>query len=183
MIDQTTIEHYKEALKIRRELVEIDKSFKPKLADALNNLGVAYRGKGLLDQAIQQFTEALEIRRDLVEIDECFKPKLAKALDNLANTYYGKGSLDQAIECYEEALEIHRKLVEVESNFNFRFMTSLILLGIAFGLRGTEEDKVRSKRLQIEVRSILEDPVAIKRSQYPDLVSLARILDSLVSEN
>ena len=62
------IKHYREALKIRRELVELDPSFKPKLADALNNLANAYYTQGLLDQAIEHYNEALKIRREQVAI-------------------------------------------------------------------------------------------------------------------
>ena len=71
MLDQA-IEHYKEALKIRRELVEIDENFKPKLADTLNNLANAYYEKGLLNQAIEHYKEALKTRRELAEKDEKF---------------------------------------------------------------------------------------------------------------
>ena len=45
MLDQA-IEHYKEALKIRRTLAEIDPNFKPKLANAINNLANAYHSGG-----------------------------------------------------------------------------------------------------------------------------------------
>jgi len=182
MLDQA-IEHYRGALKIRRELVELDESFKPKLADALSNLANAYYGKGLLDQAIEHYKEALKIRRELVESDACFKPKLADALNNLANAYYGKGLLDQAIEHYKEALKIRRESAETVESISLRFMTTLILLGIALGTRGTEEDKVLSKKLQNEVKSMLEDSVVIRSPQYPEVVSLAKILDSLVGEN
>ncbi len=138
---------------------------------------------GLLDQAIEHYKEALKIRRELVEIDESFKPKLADALNNLANAYYGKDLLDQAIEHYDEALKIRRELLETVESFSIRFTTSLILLGITFGMRGREEDKARSKKLQTEAKSMLEDPVVIRSPQYPDLVTLARILASLVGEN
>lgn len=76
----SAIEHYKEAIRIRRELVEIDKSFKPKLADALNNLANAYYRKGLLDEAIANYKEALRIRRELVEIDRRYLVQLTTSL-------------------------------------------------------------------------------------------------------
>jgi tetratricopeptide (TPR) repeat protein len=179
LLDQA-IEHYQEALKIRRELVEIDACFKPKLANVLNNLGVAYRDKGSFDRAIEHYQEALKIRRELVEIDASFKPKLANILNNLANAYYSKGLLDQAIEHYQEALKIRRELVE--NDFRLQFTTSLIFLGIALGTRGTEEDKVRSKKLQVEAKSMLHDSAFIESPQYPSLISLAKILDSIVGE-
>jgi tetratricopeptide (TPR) repeat protein len=140
-------------------------------------------GYSMLDQAIEHYKEALKIRRELAEIDESFKPKLANALNNLANAYYGKGLLDQAIEHYKEALKIRRELAEKDEKFRLQFTTSLIFLGIAFGTRGTEEDKVSSKKLQTEAKSMLQDPVVISSPQYPDLVSLAKILDSLVGKN
>lgn len=181
LLDQA-IEHYNEALKIRREQVEIDKTYKPKLTDALNNLGVAYRNKGLLDRAIEHLKEALSIRRELVEIDEIFKPKLANTQNNLAITYYRKGNHDEAIEHYKEALKIRRELIRKEEHNKPQFLTSLILLGIATATRKTEEDKILSKEMQIEAKIMLQDPIITKSPQYPDLVSLAKIFESLIKE-
>lgn len=178
-LDQA-IEHYEEALKLRREMVEIDACFKPKLANALSNLGLAYRDKGLLDTAIMHFREALGIRRELVGIDSSFKPKLANSLSNLANAYYSKGLLDEAIEHYKEALKIRRELVE--NDFRLQFTTSLILFGIALATRGIEEDKIASKKLQAETKLMLQDHDVITSPKHTDLVSLAKILDSLVDE-
>ena len=178
MIDQA-IEYYKEALKIRRELVDADSGSKTKLANALSNLGLAYRGKGFFDEAIEKFREALQIRRELVEIDASFKPKLANLLSNLANAYYSKGLLDQAIEFYKEALKLRRELVE--NDFTVQFTFSLILLGIAFGTRGLEDDKTRAKNLYNEAKSMMQEPSVIRSPQYPDMVNLAEILYSLVA--
>ena len=95
----------------------------------------------------------------------------------------GYSMLDQAIEHYKEALKTRRELAEKDEKFRLQFTTSLIFLGIAFGTRGTEEDKVSSKKLQTEAKSMLQDPAVIRSPQYPDLVSLAKILDSLVGKN
>ena len=160
-------------------MVKIDASFKPNLANALSNLGLAYRDKGL-DKAIEHYKEALRIRRELVEIDVSFKPKLANVLSNLANAYYSEGLLDEAIERYKESLKIRRELVE--NDFRLQFTTSLVLFGIALATRGTEEDKITSKKLQTEAKLMLQDPDVLGNPKHPDLVRLAKILDSFVGE-
>ena len=50
-------------------------------------------------------------------------------------------------------------------------------------MRGKEEDKVRSKKLQTEAKAMLKDPIVIRSPQYPDLIALEKILDSLVGDN
>ena len=122
----------------------------------------------------------LRIRRELVEIDASFKPKLANTLNNLANACYSKGLLDDAVEYYKEALKIRRELVE--QDYTLQFATSLILLGIALATRGSEEDKLSSKKLQNEAESLLQNPVVVGSSRYYDLETLAEILNSLVGE-
>lgn len=136
----------------------------------------------MLDQTIEHYKEALRIRRELVELDESFKPKLADALNSLANAYYCKGLLDQAIEHYKETLKIRRELVMTSESDRLRFATSFILLGIALGTRGTNEDRVKAKELQTKAKSMLQDQVFIGHPQYSNLLSLVKILDSLVSE-
>ena len=111
MLDQA-IEHYKEALRIRREFVEIDASFKPKLADALSNLANAYYSRGLLDQAVEYYKEALKVRRQLVEVDKKLKPKFANTLDNIGGACIEVWvCLIKRSNTTKEALRIRRELV------------------------------------------------------------------------
>lgn len=174
---------YFEAIAVIRELVKIQVGYKARLADLLNNIGMAYRSKEMFDEAGESLEECVEIRRGLSEFDTIYTPKLGNALHNLANVYYVKGSLDQAIETYQETVQIRRSLFEKNLTFKVEFLSSLILLGIASGSRGTEEDELLFRKILVEAKLLLKDSDILVNPRYPELVRLVEILDSLVDEN
>jgi tetratricopeptide (TPR) repeat protein len=68
----------------------------PELADAYNNRGIAYAGKGELDRAIEDYNTAIKLN-----------PELADAYYNRGIAYRDKGELDRAIEDYKPiAIEV-----------------------------------------------------------------------------
>jgi tetratricopeptide (TPR) repeat protein len=177
------IESYLEAIALNRELVKIQVCYKARLADLLNNIGLAYRSKAMFHEAVESLEECVAIRRELTEFDLIYRPKLGNALHNLANVYYVKGSLDQAIEAYQETVQIRRSLFEKKETFKVEFLSSIILLGIASGSRGTYEDRLLIRKMRVEAKLLLEDSDVFSNPRYPELVRLVEILDSLVSEN
>ncbi len=75
-------------LKMYKMALEID----PKFPRALNNLGVAYKRRGRVNDAIEQYMLALEA-----------DPKFADARSNLGSAYYSMGRVEDAIHQFELA--------------------------------------------------------------------------------
>ena len=66
-----------------------------KVAEVLNNRGMAYRSKDDIDRAIQDYNRAIQIN-----------PKFASAFNNRGVAYDLKGDYDQAIQDYEQAIKL-----------------------------------------------------------------------------
>ena len=66
-----------------------------------NNLGIAYRKKGLLDEAIKHYLIAISLNPDSVEFH-----------NNLGNAYGIKGLIDEAIKELQIALSINEDYAE-----------------------------------------------------------------------
>lgn len=75
-----------------------------------NELGIAYRFKGKLAEAIEAYKSAL--LRD---------PHNPVILNNLGFTYYLKNNYDQAIECYQNALKLAPFFKEAHSNLSLAY--------------------------------------------------------------
>jgi len=111
----------------------------PKSDLAHDNLGIAYKEKGMFDEAIQEFEKAIEINPNLdiahynlgtmygtvgmydeaihhLERSLEINPKNAEAYNNLGTVYGRKGLHDEAIEQFKRALEINPKDVEAYCN-------------------------------------------------------------------
>ena len=71
-----------------------DIELNPNDAQAHNNRGIAYAGKGDCDNAIRDFTKAIEL-----------DPKLAEAMANMGLVYVKKGDTDNARQWWKKALE------------------------------------------------------------------------------
>lgn len=68
---------------------------------ALGNIGLIYRAKGDLDEALKYHKEALEIHRDIG-----YRQGEASDLGNIGLIYRAKGDLDEALKYHKEALSI-----------------------------------------------------------------------------
>jgi tetratricopeptide (TPR) repeat protein len=80
-------------------------ALRPQSPGARNNLGVALREKGALDEAIAAFREAIRLKNDYVE-----------ACSNLGSALKDKGQLDEAIATYQEALRIKKDFAAAYNN-------------------------------------------------------------------
>ncbi len=71
---------------------------------ALGNIGVVYRDKGELDNALKFHLDALVIDREIG-----YRQGEANQLGNIGVIYHQKGDLDNALKQYRDALVIHRE--------------------------------------------------------------------------
>jgi len=69
----------------------------PENAEIHYNLGIAYLGKDLVDEAEQQFKEAIRL-----------KPDYSEAYNYLGRIYLYRGQTDAAIQCFQKALSNKR---------------------------------------------------------------------------
>ncbi|MDB3861683.1 tetratricopeptide repeat protein, partial [Paracoccaceae bacterium] len=70
-------------------------SIKPDTAEIHNNLGIALKEQGKLDEALGLFRKALSL-----------KPDFAEAYYNMGNAFRDRGKLEESIEAYNKALSI-----------------------------------------------------------------------------
>ena len=123
------LDHYREAVTIRPELVATRNNFgdallrkkrvneamsqfeaalnlDPLHAESHNNLGVALAQRGATDDAIAHYRKALEL-----------KPDYSEAHFNLGDAWLQKGQFEEAFACYRKALEIKPLDPAIHNNF------------------------------------------------------------------
>ena len=107
-------QEYIEALKIRRELSEINREvYISDMATTLNNLASLHDDLNRYKEAEQEYKEALKIRRELSEINrEANIADVAMTLNNLANLHVHFNHYKEALQEYIEALKIRRELAK-----------------------------------------------------------------------
>ena len=99
---------YKKAQKILEGIV----AKKPRETRALINLGVAYKNRGLLSEAIKIYLKAIEL-----------KPKSFAAYNNLANAYLEQNRFELAKENFLKAIEIKPDYAEGYGNLGVYYQT------------------------------------------------------------
>jgi len=85
-----------------------------RLAAEHYRLGIEYRKRGQLDEAIQEYQQALQL-----------KPDYAEAYNNLGWIYKLQGRLDEAIQAFQAAIRI-----------DYEYLRALVNLGWAFAEKG-----------------------------------------------
>ena len=103
---------------------------RPDLAESHNNLGIALRELGKLDEAIVCHRRALELR-----------PGFAEAQNNLGNALKDQGILDDAIACYRRALELRPDYAATHCN-----------LGNALKNQGNLDEAIACFRRALELK-------------------------------
>ncbi|HWR58172.1 MAG TPA: tetratricopeptide repeat protein, partial [Thermodesulfovibrionales bacterium] len=134
-----------------------------------NNLGVAYRDKGMIDKAVEQYQIALRIKPDYVEahnnlgvvyrdkgmIDKAIdqyqialrlRPDYPDAYNNLGAAYRDKGMIDKAIEQYQAALELKPGFAKARNN-----------LGVAYRDKGLFDKAAEQYQMALESAPDLPD--------------------------
>ncbi len=102
----------------------------PNKARPRNNLGIAYRGKGMYDEAIREYQQALKL-----------EPDNAESFYNLGNAYSNKGMYDEAIREYQQALRLKPDFAEAHVN-----------LGIAYAKKGMYDGAIREYQQALEIK-------------------------------
>lgn len=101
----------------------------PNKARPLLNLGVAYRRKGLIDEAIKQYRTAIDLKPDSADIH-----------NNLGVAYAEKRWVDRAVEEYLIALRLNPGLADAYNN-----------LGEAYGNSGFREQAMEQFKIAIQL--------------------------------
>jgi tetratricopeptide (TPR) repeat protein len=94
-----------------------------------NNLGIAYKKKGLMGLAVEQYERAIEA-----------DPVYANAYSNLGNVYLATGLLDKAIGYYETALSLDPNYAD--ANYN---------MGVAYHHKGEIDEAIRYYAKALEI--------------------------------
>ncbi|MEW6078378.1 MAG: tetratricopeptide repeat protein [Thermodesulfobacteriota bacterium] len=105
----------------------------PDKAIPCNNLGLAYKEAGGLDNALFFLNKALRIRKE--QLGETH-PDVAESLSNIGLVYYRQGNFDQALACHQEALGILQTVFGAGSRHLFEIHSHI---GLALDGKGDSD--------------------------------------------
>ncbi len=106
-------------------------ALRPQSPGAHNNLGIALKGKGRLDEASAEYREAIRLQNDFAE-----------AHDNLGIVLKDKGQLNEAIAEFREAIRIKKNFAEPHNN-----------LGVALKNKGRLDEAIAEYREAIRIKN------------------------------
>ena len=89
------------------ELIKQKGEESPEVAEAYNNLGMSWQGKGNYGKAIEYLEKSLAIELQSIDLNYY---KISIHYNNLGITWHGKGNLNKAIEYHDKALAIRLKI-------------------------------------------------------------------------
>jgi tetratricopeptide (TPR) repeat protein len=105
-MDDESLEHLEEALKIRQSLLGQDHA---DVAECYSYIGIVHWSlKEDFDQALVNLQKAMEIQEKTLPSDSL---ALAKTYNNIANTYYLTQKYDLALKYYDKTLKIRQKVL------------------------------------------------------------------------
>ena len=130
---------------------------KPDFADAYNNRGNAYHGKGNHDRAIEDYNAALELR-----------PDYADAYYNRGNAYQSKENYGRAIEDYGTAIQLNPELAQAYNN-----------RGNAYRYRGEVDRAVRDYNKAIQLKPNFADAYYNRGMAYINKGEIVHAIENL----
>jgi tetratricopeptide (TPR) repeat protein len=139
------IKHYQEALAYVGDDQQIQ-------AAILGNIGLIYRDKGDLDQALRYHQEALKVHKEIGYLQG-----EASDLGNIGLIYRAKGDLDQALRYHQEALKVHKEIGYLQGEAN-----QLGNIGLIYHDKGDLDQALRylqealSIAKEIEAKTIID---------------------------
>ena len=170
-------QEYIEALKIRRELSEINREvYISDMATTLNNLASLHDDLNRYKEALQEYIEALKIRRELAKTNhDAYIADEAMTLNNIANLHVRLNRYVEAEQEYQEALEIFRELSKKNPNaYIGNVAMTLNNLAILHGDFNRKEEAEQEYMEALKIRRELA-------KKYPDayIGKVAMILENL----
>lgn len=118
----------------------------PRVAHALNNLGVSYRNLEEHDKELELAQQSLEMRRDLFGEKH---PKVALSLYNVGVAYGYLGNYEKDLELAQQSLEMRRELF---SEKHPDISHSLYSLALAYSRSGNYEKSLELNQQALEMR-------------------------------
>ncbi|MEA2052568.1 MAG: tetratricopeptide repeat protein [Euryarchaeota archaeon] len=112
---------------------------------ARGNIGIVYKIKGELDNALKYYGTALKLNEELGK-----KEGMAAGLVNIGNVYQIKGELDKALEYYGKALELDKELGSKEG-----MAADLGNIGIVYGIKGELDNALEYFRKALKLNEEL----------------------------
>lgn len=105
LLDQNekALRNYETVLELIKKVNE--KDFLKEKSVALGNIGLIYRGKGDLDEALEYYKKAFKIHREIG-----YERGEASDLENIGLIFHGKGDLDRALKYHIEAFKMYKDL-------------------------------------------------------------------------
>ena len=135
-----------------RQLSQSNPAFLPKLAGALNNLGVRYGELGRREEALQPTEGAVGIYVELSQNNPAFLPDLATALNNLGIRYSNLGRREEALQPTEEAVGIYGGLSQSNPAFLPDLAAALNNLGNRYSELGRREEALQPTEEALRIR-------------------------------
>ncbi|MGA9578777.1 MAG: tetratricopeptide repeat protein, partial [Terrimicrobiaceae bacterium] len=149
---------YEEALKIRRQLAQIDpETHLPEVANTLNNLGLLHSRQNRLEEARNVYEEALQIRRQLARNNpETYLPEVAMTLNKLGVLHSDGNRMEEARNAYEEALKSYRELAQSNAGAYLPYVAgTLNNLGLLHSHQNRMEEARKSYEESLSIRQQL----------------------------
>ncbi|MGB3457931.1 MAG: tetratricopeptide repeat protein [Halobacteriota archaeon] len=112
---------------------------------ARGNIGIVYKIKGELDNALVYYGKALKLNEELGS-----KEGMAACLVNIGNVYQIRGELDKALEYYGKALELDEELGSKEG-----MAADLGNIGIVYGIKGELDNALEYFRKALKLNEEL----------------------------
>jgi tetratricopeptide (TPR) repeat protein len=163
-----------------RMQVLVDKgqtSYRPGLAETLNDLGSLYGTNNMPQEAEACYKNALEIRQSLAKAGQkSYEVDLAVTLNNLAIVYSDTDRPKEAEETYREALRVYERLDKLTSN-DYRQYLAMILhnMGSLYEDADRYDEAEKSYRRALEIRRLMAktEPAAFNPNVAETLNNLA----------
>lgn len=108
---------------------EVNREDIPLIEDVHYELGMMFKSKGMLDEAVKEFEKTIAL-----------KSNYAEAYNNRGIIYDDKGMFDRAIEDYKEALKHNSNYAEAYNN-----------LGVSFMKKGKIEEAISYYKIALEI--------------------------------
>ncbi len=152
--------NYRQALIISKKVKDKNERLKGK-ASGLGNIGIIYKTKGELDEALKCHKDALKIHREIR-----YKQGEATGLGNIGLIYLAKGELDEALKYLEDALKIDREIGYKQGE-----ATGLGNIGLIYSDKGELDEALKYHKDALKI----DREIGYKQGEATDLGNIGLI--------